>query len=79
MRESNQEEKMEHYRFHHIDTEKCKDCKDFSCEEACFRGVYKVINKESTPKCIVVADREGFCVKCHICTTQCKKEAILID
>ena len=67
------------YKFHHIDTSKCNQCTEFSCEEACFRGIYKVINKESIPKCIVVEDREDRCVKCHICTTACKSKAITID
>ncbi len=70
---------IESYKFHHIDIAKCSQCKEFSCEEACFRGIYKVINKESTPKCIVVEDNEDNCVKCHICTTACKLRAITID
>ncbi|MFW9878190.1 MAG: hypothetical protein ACFFG0_34345 [Candidatus Thorarchaeota archaeon] len=71
--------KIESYKFHHIDTSKCKNCIEFSCEEACFRGIYEVINKISTPKCIVVEDREDRCVKCHICTTACKLKALKID
>ncbi len=67
------------YKFHHIDTSKCAQCQDFSCEEACFRGIYEVINKKSTPKCTVMEDREDRCVKCHICTTACKYRAIIID
>ncbi len=67
------------YKFHHIDTSKCKNCKDFSCEAACFRGIYKIINKESIPRCIVYREREDFCIKCYLCTTMCKKKAILID
>lgn len=70
---------IESYKFHHIDTNKCRSCTDFSCEEACFRGIYEVINKGSDPKCIVVEGREDRCVKCHICTTACKSEAITID
>jgi len=70
---------VESYKFHHIDTSKCRQCKDFSCEEACFRGIYEVINKDSTPKCVVVRDREENCVKCHICTTACKLRALTID
>ncbi|MFX1572123.1 MAG: ferredoxin [Promethearchaeota archaeon] len=70
---------IESYKFHHIDTLKCSECKNFSCEEACFRGIYKVINKNSKPKCTVVKDREEHCVKCHICTTACKSKAITID
>ncbi|MFX0027542.1 MAG: hypothetical protein ACFE8M_14165 [Candidatus Hermodarchaeota archaeon] len=70
---------IESYRFHHIDTNKCKQCKDFSCEEACFRGIYEVINKIDQPKCIVIEEREDRCVKCHICTTACKLRAITID
>lgn len=70
---------IESYKFHHIDTSKCSECKNFSCEEACFRGIYKVINKYSKPKCTVVKDREERCVKCHICTTACKSKAITID
>ncbi len=73
------DQSVESYQFHHIDTNKCLECNDFSCEEACFRGVYKVINKYSSPKCIVVPDREDFCIKCHICTTVCKSKAISID
>ena len=65
--------------FHHIDINKCSQCQEFSCEEACFRGIYEVINKNSTPRCIVVEDREERCVKCHICTTACKLRAITID
>lgn len=70
---------FESYEFHHIDISKCAQCQDFSCEEACFRGIYEVIDKESTPKCIVVQDREDRCIKCHICTTACKYRAIKID
>ena len=70
---------IESYKFHHIDTSKCKHCNEFSCEEACFRGIYEVINKESIPKCTVVEDREDMCVKCHICTTACKLKALAID
>ncbi|MFX0006816.1 MAG: 4Fe-4S binding protein [Promethearchaeota archaeon] len=70
---------FESYTFHHIDISKCAQCRDFSCEEACFRGIYEVINKDSTPKCIVVQDREDRCVKCHMCTTACKYKAIKID
>ncbi|UCC19499.1 MAG: hypothetical protein JSV62_15585 [Promethearchaeota archaeon] len=70
---------IENYKFHHIDTSKCKQCSEFSCEEACFRGIYKVINKYSTPKCIVLEEREDRCVKCHICTTACKLKALVID
>jgi NAD-dependent dihydropyrimidine dehydrogenase PreA subunit len=67
------------YKFHHIDISKCENCRDFACEDACFRGIYKVINKDSTPKCIVVEEREENCVKCHICTTECSLRAITID
>ncbi|MGQ4875008.1 MAG: 4Fe-4S binding protein [Promethearchaeia archaeon] len=67
------------YKFHHIDISKCRKCKDFWCEDACFRGIYKVINKESKPECIVIEDLEDKCIKCHICTTSCKYEAISID
>ncbi len=70
---------IESYKFHHIDTSKCRECKEFSCEEACFRGIYRVINKETIPKCTVVEDWEENCVKCHICTTACKLRAITID
>ena len=70
---------IESYKFHHIDISKCKQCKEFSCEEACFRGIYEVINKDSTPKCIVLENREDRCVKCHICTTACKLKALKID
>jgi Fe-S-cluster-containing hydrogenase component 2 len=70
---------FESYIFHHIDISKCAQCRDFSCEEVCFRGIYEVINKDSTPKCIVVQDREDRCVKCHMCTTACKYKAIKID
>jgi Fe-S-cluster-containing dehydrogenase component len=70
---------FESYEFHHIDISKCAHCQEFSCEEACFRGIYEVINKDSTPKCIIVRDREDRCVKCHICTTACKYRAIKID
>ncbi len=70
---------IESYKFHHIDISKCTQCLDFSCEDACFRGIYKVINKETRPKCTVVQDREDMCVKCHICSTACKVKAIKID
>lgn len=70
---------VEHYKFHHIDTSKCSKCSDFACEEACFRGIYEVINKNSIPKCVIVEDKEDNCVKCHMCTTACKREAITID
>ena len=79
MSEADDRTTIESYKFHHIDTSKCKYCKEFSCEEACFRGIYEVIDKETTPKCIVVEDREDKCVKCHICTTACKIKAITID
>jgi NAD-dependent dihydropyrimidine dehydrogenase PreA subunit len=70
---------VESYKFHHIDTNKCKQCVEFSCEDACFRGIYEVINKDSVPKCVVIEEREDRCVKCHICTTACAKRAITID
>lgn len=79
MSKVDQQTTIESYKFHHINTSKCKQCKEFSCEEACFRGIYEVINKETLPKCIVVEDREDRCVKCHICTTACKLKAIIID
>jgi ferredoxin len=69
----------DHYKFHHIDTSKCNNCKEFSCEDVCFRGIYEVVDKENTPKCTVIKDREDFCVKCHLCTTACKFRAIKID
>ena len=67
------------YKFHHIDHSKCAICKAFSCEEACFRRVYEVLNKDSEPMCVVVEDREDHCIKCHMCTTACKLRAITID
>ncbi len=79
MSEPDDQAAIVNYKFHHIDTSKCAQCQDFSCEEACFRGIYEVINKKSTPECTVVEDREDRCVKCHICTTACKYRAILID
>ena len=79
MSEVENKDLIESYKFHHIDTSKCHQCKEFSCEEACFRGIYKVINKESIPKSTVVQEREDTCVKCHICTTACKIGAITID
>ncbi|MFX0080416.1 MAG: hypothetical protein ACFE94_01555 [Candidatus Hodarchaeota archaeon] len=79
MSEAEKQSSVESYKFHHINVRKCSICKEFSCEEACFRGIYVVINKESTPKCIVVDDREEMCVKCHMCTTACKLRAITID
>lgn len=75
----NDHQSLEHYKFHHIDTSKCRICSDFACEEACFRGIYEVLFKKSTPKCIVVEEKEDDCVKCHICTTACKLKAIVID
>lgn len=71
--------KIVNYKFHHVDVSKCKRCKAFSCEDACFRGIYKVLNKDTEPMCVVVEDREDNCVKCHICTTACKLKAITID
>ncbi len=79
MSEAQNRNNIESYKFHHIDINKCSQCQEFSCEEACFRGIYEVINKNSTPRCIVVEDREERCVKCHICTTACKLRAITID
>jgi len=79
MSNAEEQKNIANYKFHHIDLDKCKICKDFSCENACFRGIYEVINKESMPKCTVIEDREDRCVKCHICTTLCKLRAILID
>ena len=79
MTEADEKVKIENYKFHHIDVSKCTQCIDFACEDACFRGIYKVINKDSTPKCIVVEEREENCVKCHICTTACSLRAITID
>ena len=79
MSEAENSDSIESYKFHHIDTNKCKICKSFACEEACFRGIYEVIDKNTTPKCIVIEDREDRCVKCHICTTACKFRAITID
>ena len=70
---------IESYKFHHINTDKCKRCTQFYCEDACFRGIYEVINKETAPKCTVIKEREDRCVKCHICTTACKFKAIKID
>ena len=70
---------VEHYKFHHIDTSKCSNCRDFACEETCFRGIYEVINKDTIPKSVVVEKKEDNCVKCHMCTTACKREAITID
>ncbi|MFX1316736.1 MAG: hypothetical protein ACFE9T_12805 [Promethearchaeota archaeon] len=79
MNQTGNQDFVESYKFHHIDTSKCRQCKEFSCEEACFRGIYKVINKETIPKSTIVKEREDHCVKCHICTTACKLEAIIID
>lgn len=62
--------------FHLIDAEKCLTCKTYDCEDACFRGVYKVVNKGFSPQCTVIEEREPFCVKCHLCTTDCKYGAI---
>ena len=70
---------IESYKFHHIDTDKCKKCTHFFCEDACFRGIYEVINKDNEPKCSIVQKLEDRCVKCHICTTACKFKAIIID
>ncbi|MEJ2248747.1 MAG: 4Fe-4S binding protein [Candidatus Lokiarchaeota archaeon] len=79
MTEVSEKDLVENYKFHHIDTEKCKSCKTYACEQVCFRGVYKVINKDMEPKCTVVNEREEFCVKCHLCTTACPQDAIFID
>lgn len=64
--------------FHIINENKCLKCQTFECENVCFRGIYKVINKDLAPKCIIVKDKEPFCVKCHLCTTACKQKAIEI-
>lgn len=79
MNKANNTETVESYRFHHIDTNKCRQCTSYDCEEACFRGIYLVINKDTEPKCIIIEDREDRCIKCHICTTKCKFGAIIID
>ena len=79
MNQEKNQDTIDHYQFHHIDTSKCKICENFECEEACFRGIYTVQNKESDPKCIVNENREDRCVKCHLCTTACKLQAIPID
>ncbi len=79
MSEAKDQSVIESYKFHHIDVSKCGTCEGFFCEEACFRGIYEVINKDSIPKCIVVKDREDRCIKCHMCTTACKSRAITID
>ncbi len=75
----NNKDSIDSYKFHYIDTSKCRQCRGFLCEEACFRGIYEVIGKEDIPKCTVIKDREDMCVKCHICTTACKLNAITID
>lgn len=79
MSDTSNDKKIVSYKFHHIDVNKCKTCEAFSCEEACFRGIYVVKNKDTEPKCVVVEDREDHCIKCHICTTACKLRAITID
>ena len=79
MNDAQDHSKIVSYKFHHIDINKCKICKEFSCEEACFRGIYEVVNKTTEPQCIVIEDREDNCIKCHICTTACKLRAITID
>ncbi|TXT63024.1 MAG: hypothetical protein BAJALOKI3v1_450023 [Promethearchaeota archaeon] len=79
MIEAEKKDGIESYKFHHIDTRKCAYCKDFLCEKACFRNIYTVVDKEGSPRCTIVPDREDFCVKCHICTTQCKFKALTID
>ncbi len=79
MSKAEDQSSIESYKFHHIDVSKCSKCSEFSCEEACFRGIYKVINKDTNPKCTIVEDREDFCVKCHLCTSSCKLGAITID
>ena len=79
MNSNNQEGTIESYKFHHIDVSKCLHCKEFSCEDACFRGIYEVIHKGTKPRSVVIEEREEMCVKCHICTTACKARAITID
>ncbi|MGV9173724.1 MAG: 4Fe-4S binding protein [Promethearchaeia archaeon] len=79
MTQSKVKRQIDDYKFHHIDTQKCLNCTRFDCEEACFRGIYRVINKDFHPRCVVIEKREDMCVKCHICTTACKFRAILID
>ncbi len=76
---ANNQNSIESYGFHHIDTSKCRDCTSFDCEEACYLSIYEVINKNSEPKCIVNKELENKCLKCHICTTACKFGAITID
>ena len=79
MTEEDDQTTIENYKFHHIDISKCEKCMDFASEDACFRGIYSVINKKTIPKCTVVEDREDRCIKCHMCTTACKLRAITID
>jgi len=64
--------------FHIIDENKCLKCKTYDCENACFRGIYKIIQKDTAPKCVAIQERESYCLKCHICTTACKYNAIEI-
>ena len=79
MNDAQDHSKVVSYKFHYIDTSKCRQCRGFWCEEACFRGIYEVIGKEDIPKCTIIKDREDMCVNCHICTTACKLNAITID
>ena len=79
MTEANTSKRIAHYKFHHIDLNKCRHCKTFDCEEACFYGIYRVINRDLEPQCTVIPEKEDKCIKCHICTSKCKYEAIQID
>lgn len=79
MTEAFNEGSIEHYKFHHIDTSKCRDCEGHWCVDACFRFIYEISDDNDGSKCVVIEDKEDRCVKCHICTTKCKYEAITID
>ena len=79
MSDSLDKTKIVSYKFHHIDINKCKRCEAYWCDDACFRGIYEVLKKDSEPMCVVVEEGEDNCVKCHICTTACKLRAITID
>ncbi|MFW9876789.1 MAG: hypothetical protein ACFFG0_27155 [Candidatus Thorarchaeota archaeon] len=64
MSDAHEQVTVESYKFYHKDVSKCSTYKEYSCGEACFRGIYEVTNKGSTLRCVVVEDLS----KCKIRT-----------
>jgi len=62
---------------HLIDTVKCASCNVKACEEACFRGIYKVDTSNGQHICRIVRDL-SWCVRCHKCTTACPYDALQV-